>query len=302
MKPVNIERHLDCEMYSGDKCPFFSDEMSRGEIYKINSGDNYMLIFMSGPSTYTFGESAPVKMTEPYFLFLGTDDKISIAIDADKVRLSSFYFDKPVKLCSAYAISNLKSFAPSEHVFVSLPIYEPLERTLNSIILLYEDRLWCQNILGMKLKEIFFIISAYYEPQDIGQLFAPLLRREIDFKEFIYQNFLSCDTVQDLADLRGQNIRKFKKEFGEVFGMPPYTWMLKEKAKFIDERLADPTVPFSDIIEDFRFSSSSHFTVFCRRQFDMTPTQRRRMLIKDEAEKRAAERRAKYAHLRSKQD
>lgn len=302
MKPINIERHIDCEMYAGDKCPFYSDEMSHGEIYQINSGDNYMLIFMSGPSTYTFGDDTPVQKTSPYFVFLGAGDEISITINDDHVRLSSFYFDKPVKLCSAYAISNLKSYAPSEHKFVSLPIHEPLQRTLDSIIALYNDRLWCQNILGMKLKELFFIISAYYRPEDIGQLFAPLLRREIDFKEFVYQNFLSCDTVQDLADLRGQNIRKFKKEFGEVFGMPPYTWMLKEKAKFIDERLADPTVPFSEIIEDFRFSSSSHFTVFCRRQFNMTPTQRRKMLIKDEAEQRAAERRAKYPHLKPNQD
>ncbi len=296
-KPINIQRHIECAMYAGDKCPVFSDELSYGEVYRISSGDNYMLIFVNGPSEYVFEDSVPVEMTEPYFLFLGVGESINITIKANHVRLSSIYFDKPAKLCSTFAISNLKPYVPAEYKFTSLPINEPLRRTLESVVALYEDRLWCKNIMEMKLKEIFFVISAYYAPEDISQLLSPLLRREIDFKEFVHQNFLSCDTVQELADLRGQNVRKFKKEFMDVFGMPPYSWMLIEKAKFIDERLSDPTVSFAEIIKDFRFSSSSHFTVFCRRQFDMTPTQRRRMLIKDEAEKRAAARRAKYAHL-----
>ena len=85
------------------------------------------------------------------------------------------------------------------------------------------------------------------------------LRKEVDFKEFVIMNHFRAKSVQDLADMRRIDIRKFNKLFKETFNVPPYTWMLDRKAEMIEERLADPTVPFKDIMEEFRFSSPSHF-------------------------------------------
>ena len=305
-EPKNLSRHLECHFYSGENCPFESKLYKKGESLVRETGEMYMFVFVDGPCSITVHKASNEKISttqsrkEPCFFFLGAFTDISVTAASDGVRISTFVFDKPSKLCGSYSINQLKPFAPCEHKFVTLPINEALARTVDGIVKLYDAQLRCSNILSMKLLEIYFVISAYYGSEDLGMLLAPLLRKEIDFKEFVSQNFLRCDTVQDLADLRGQNIRQFKKEFAEAFDIPPYTWMLQQKAKYIDERLADPTVPFQDIVTDFRFSSPSHFTVFCRRQFNMTPTQRRRMLIQDEAEKRAAERRARHPHVLEK--
>ena len=304
-EPQNLSRHLECHFYTGDQCPFRSKLYNNGEEMAQETGDLFMFVFAEGPSSveiYKDGSPevyAAEEHDEPYFFFLGAGMQVLVKSKRDGLRVSTFTFDKPSKLCNSYSINQLKPFAPSEHKFVTFPIHEALDRTVDGIVKLYEALLRCGNILAMKLQEIFFIISAYYRSEDLGQLLAPLLRKEIDFKEFVHQNFLRCDTVQDLADLRGMNLRQFKKEFTETFNTPPYTWMLKQKAKYIDERLADPTVPFSEIVEDFRFSSPSHFTVFCRRQFNMTPTQRRRMLTREEQQKRAEERRARHPHVLS---
>ena len=304
-EPANLSRHLECHFYTGENCPFESKLYKKGESLSRNTGDLYMFFFVDGSSSMRVDKenfdkiSASETHKSAYFFFVGAQTDVTVTANADNVRISTFSFDKPTKLCGSYSINQLKPFAPIEHKMVTLPTNEALDRTLDGIVKLYDAQLRCSNIMAMKLEEIFFIISAYYGSEELGSLLAPLLRKEIDFKEFVSQNFLRCDTVQDLADLRGQNVRQFKKEFSEAFNEPPYTWMLRQKAKYIDERLADPTVPFSDIVRDFRFSSPSHFTVFCRRQFNMTPTQRRRMLIRDEAEKRAAERRARHPHVLS---
>ncbi len=305
-EPVNLSRHLECHFYAGNHCPFETKLYKKGTSLESSTGDKYMFVFTDGSSVISIDKSGRLNLSgtdtcsDPRFFFLGADTDFKVTANSDNVRISTFAFDKPAQLCGTYSISQLKPFAPSEHKFTTLPVNDALSRTVDSIVQLYEARLRCSNILSMKLQEIFFVISAYYTSEDLGRLLAPLLRKEIDFKEFVTQNFLRCDTVQDLADLRGENIRQFKKEFSEAFNVPPYTWMLQQKAKFIDERLADPTVPFSEIVADFRFSSPSHFTVFCRRQFNMTPTQRRRMLIRDEAQKRAAERRARHPNILEK--
>lgn len=299
MKPVEIRRHEHCNHYAKDDFPFFTKELERDEELTLESGDYFMFVFVEGKSvTFTYSEEEETfRRNEPFFLFLNVRKHVHIVAN-QKTRVSSFSFTKPLQLCDSYSISNLKPHAPLEMTFISLEIVTPLQMCLDSIKYLMADKIRCKEMLSMKLREIFFIIAAYYEADDIGCLLAPLLQREVDFKEFVTHNFLRVGTVQELADLRGQSLRQFKKDFQEAFNTPPYTWMLQEKAKFIDERLSDPTVPFTEIIEDFGFSSPSHFTVFCRRQFNMTPTQRRKMLIKDEAERRAAERRANSPLLR----
>lgn len=293
MKPVNIERHQHCALYENEDCPFETHELQRDQELDLKSEDFFMFVFVEGKSVnYSLeDEDESFRKTDSFFLFLNVHKRIRIRANQN-AQVSTFRFMKPVQLCDSYSISNLKVYAPAEMTFVTLDIKEPLQMCLDSIKYIALDQLRCQNIFSMKLREIFFIVSAYYDPNDLGRLLVPLLQREVNFKDFVIHNFLRVTTVQELADLRGQSLRQFKKDFQEAFDMPPYTWMLQEKAKFIDERLADPTLPFSEIIEDFGFSSPSHFTVFCRRQFGMTPTQRRKMLIKDEAERRAAERRA----------
>lgn len=300
MKLVDIHRHEHCNHYACEEFPFYTQELQRDEQLNLDSGDYFMFIFVEGKSvSYTLGDDGEThRKGEPFFLFLNVHKQIHLYA-GQKAQISTFSFAKPIQLCDSYSISNLKAHAPVEMTFITLDIKEPLQMCLDSVKYLAADKLRCKDILAMKLKEIFFLISAYYEPDDIGRLLAPLLQREVDFKEFVIHNFLRVSTVQELADLRGQSLRQFKKDFQEAFNTPPYTWMLQEKAKFIDERLSDPTVQFSEIIEDFGFSSPSHFTVFCRRQFNMTPTQRRKMLIKDEAERRAAERRANSPILKN---
>lgn len=279
---VDLERHLSCHFYGcAQRCPFKDYHLVQKEQQTIHSDNHFMFVFVEGRHSSYCYRDAPKRtgVRGDYFLFLGPQRSVTITSESKQADVYTFHFSKPSQLCDNFSIERLKNKAPTSHTFIALPTHESLKMVLDSIVYMHSHQLNCISIYETKLKELFFYLGAFYEQEQIAQLLAPLLRREIDFKEFVVQNFLRVKTVQELADQRGMPVRVFKKRFQETFNTPPYTWMLQEKAKYIDQRLTDPTVPFSEIINEFGFSSPSHFTVFCRRQYDMTPTQRRHMLL-----------------------
>ena len=60
--------------------------------------------------------------------------------------------------------------------------------------------------------------------------------------------------------------------------------MMKQKTQKVEELLTTTKTPFKTIIEDYNFSSPSHFSTFCRAQFGHPPRDvRKRALKKKEA-------------------
>lgn len=276
--PINIKRHISCEFYDrSENYPFKTGILQSDESAVLASKDRMMLVFVDGKSTHYLLDDGTEGMEKaPFILFLENDREISLTVD-QKSRVSFVRFKKLKELCPSFSVFNLKTHAPTSMEFTTLEIVEPLKDIVASLVRYYEDGLRCEDMIQVKVQEVLFVIGAYYEPERIAKLLAPLLRREVDFKEFVMQNHLHVDKVKELADLRGMSLRNFNEEFKETFGKPPYTWMLEQKAILIEERLAE-NVSFSEIIEEFRFSSPSHFTVFCRNHFGMTPSKKRNLL------------------------
>lgn len=304
MKPVNIERHFTCSCFAGsDKGVYYEIALDPQESTEVTSGNKMLLVFVrSSDARYTISNSQDSDHNDvhetrnaPFGMLIDNNHTLRIML-GDSGILQIFRFDRISHLCSGYSFNNLRKYAPSTMAHRTIEVYEPLKLALATIHRYYKDGLKCSEVMESKLKEVFFVLSGYYKPEMLGELLAPLLRKEVDFKEFVMMNHYRAKSVQELAELCGMDFRKFNKLFKETFNAPPYTWMLDQKADLIEERLADPTVSFKDIMEEFRFSSPSHFTVFCRRQFDKTPSQHRKELVREEAERRAAERRANNPH------
>ena len=84
--------------------------------------------------------------------------------------------------------------------------------------------------------------------------------------------------VKELANLMGYGINSFRVKFKENFGIPAYQWLLNEKAKRILKCLTTEGEDFKSIIDDFDFSSHSHFYKFCKTQFGLTPEELKKKL------------------------
>ena len=76
----------------------------------------------------------------------------------------------------------------------------------------------------------------------------------------------------------GYGINSFRVKFKKNFGIPSYQWLLNEKAKRILKCLTTEGEDFKSIIDDFDFSSHSHFYKFCKTQFGLTPEELKKKL------------------------
>lgn len=63
-----------------------------------------------------------------------------------------------------------------------------------------------------------------------------------------------------------------------ISGTSPYKWLMQKRAEHIKYRLSLDYIPFVDIIDEFKFSSSAHFTAFCKQHLDDIPSNLRRNL------------------------
>jgi len=115
--------------------------------------------------------------------------------------------------------------------------------------------------------------------EEMASFLSPILNRHLDFKSFILRHYQEVKTVDELAEMCHISIRSFNRKFNESFGDSPYSWMLKQKSRYVRNRLADGKIPFADIIKEFGFSSPAHFTTYCKKYFGCSPTQLRRKLV-----------------------
>ena len=64
--------------------------------------------------------------------------------------------------------------------------------------------------------------------------------------------------------------------------MSPYKWLMMKRAENINYKLSQTYIPFSDIIDEFNFSSAAHFSNFCKRFLGDTPSNLRKKLTDGE--------------------
>jgi AraC-like DNA-binding protein len=86
--------------------------------------------------------------------------------------------------------------------------------------------------------------------------------------------------VKELANICNYSLSSFNRLFKKNFKENPYLWLQNQKLKYITGRLSDKNIPLGQIIDEFRFSSPSHFTIFCKKHLNLTPSQFRKQHIK----------------------
>lgn len=171
-----------------------------------------------------------------------------------------------------------------------------------SIILMSEEI--TQTLSGLSSDMIIFILSGSItiystkeEKKTIGEQYMIFLR---SFENYTYditlgskiiifffdsltmrliaENYIKAKTVTDLAQMIGYGVNSFRMKFKKVFGIPAYEWLMQEKSKRLLVAIANSEDDFKNIIDEFDFSSHSHFYKFCKARFGYSPTELRKKL------------------------
>lgn len=141
--------------------------------------------------------------------------------------------------------------------------------------------------LGSKIIIFFFDsltmneLPYYQHPYGIEELdyfFYLSSTHSAEFERLIAENYIKAKTVTDLAQMIGYGVNSFRMKFKKVFGIPAYEWLMQEKSKRLLVAIANSEDDFKNIIDEFDFSSHSHFYKFCKARFGYSPTELRKKL------------------------
>lgn len=119
----------------------------------------------------------------------------------------------------------------------------------------------------------------YQHPYGIlPQPISKWIELKIVFERLIAENYIKAKTVTDLAQMIGYGVNSFRMKFKKAFGIPAYEWLMQEKFKRLLVAIANSEDDFKNIIDEFDFSSHSHFYKFCKARFGYSPTELRKKL------------------------
>lgn len=135
----------------------------------------------------------------------------------------------------------------------------------------YEPALW-----GLKHKELIWLFTQYYTPEELRLFFHPMIDEDVPFKSLVLAHYRKAEYTDTLAEMCGYSLPTFRRIFKKEFGISAHKWLTMKRAERIRHRLSLPYIPFSDIIEEFNFSSPQQFNRFCNCNLGDSPTELRK--------------------------
>lgn len=130
----------------------------------------------------------------------------------------------------------------------------------------------------LKRTELFYLLKKLYRKEELDYFFYLSSTHSAEFERLIAENYIKAKTVTDLAQMIGYGVNSFRMKFKKVFGIPAYEWLMQEKSKRLLVAIANSEDDFKNIIDEFDFSSHSHFYKFCKARFGYSPTELRKKL------------------------
>ena len=264
---------------NGSELGFSFKVESVGEVSKDHSKSAHELLFvMGGCIEVKYDDLAKVLVNTMELVFLPKSCLYHIKV-IQEAHLMVFTFDNDVNYLSRYLFQNLyKQKLEMEYNFMPFPVRGLMGDFLKLLSAYFKDGLNSRYLHGVKQDELFVLFKEYYTNKELSQLFHPIIGGNLKFKNKVWDNYLEAKTTEHLAELCGYSLPDFRKCFKENFHEPIYHWMQQQKAKCIRNEMLTSDDALWVIAERYGFSSAAHFTVFCKKHFDMVPTELKKNL------------------------
>jgi len=280
MSVFYLDEHRACSNYISDyNIGFKICRIQQGEFITPSNKEHHCLFFLIAGRVDLHYDSQVCDLRKDmlWFVPMSSDYKICAKTDA---TLIMNYFNKPVDFCEKTALESLSlTLDQKTHSFM-LRINKPLKKYLASVIFYINEGIFCKHFHEIKQKELFFILRYFYTKKEIAGLFSTIISKNLDFKNVVLANYLNATSVKELAQICNYSLSSFNRIFKKNFQENPYLWLQNQKIKYIAGRLSDKNIPLGQIIDEFRFSSPSHFTIFCKKHLNLTPSQYRKQQVK----------------------
>ena len=129
------------------------------------------------------------------------------------------------------------------------------------------------DLLVLKIKELILLLLQTNNAQSVsallGQLFTP---RQATIREVINTHLFSDFSVSELAQLAGQTLSTFKREFQNSFHNTPANYIKEQRLAKAMQLITHSSLSISEICYQTGFSDLSHFTRTFKQKYSKTPS------------------------------
>ena len=280
MSVLYLDEHLSCSSYISDfNIGFKNCSIKQGEFIVPANKEHHCLFFLISGSIELFFDSNTYNLKKDTIWFIPMSSDYKIYANSDSTIILN-YFNKPIDLCEKAALESLSILFDKKPLSSMLQIKKPMKKFLSTMIFYMNEGVYCKHFHEIKQKELFHLLRYFYTKREIAGLFAPIISNSLDFKNMVLANYLHTNSVKELAQICNHSLSSFNRSFKKNFRENPYFWLQNQKVKYIIGRLSDKNIPLGQIIDEFHFSSPSHFTIFCKKHLNATPSQFRKQHIK----------------------
>ncbi len=123
----------------------------------------------------------------------------------------------------------------------------------------------------IKLTELAYIIASDQNSHLQEMLFNSLDHEKALFEKVIHNNILNDKTIEELATECNRSLTSFKKEFKQIFQLPPHQWYLRQRLLYARLLLKTTRESISQVGDDCAFPNTSHFIKLFKRYYGYTP-------------------------------
>jgi len=166
----------------------------------------------------------------------------------------------------------------SNDMLIDLETNDVLVAFFNSVLSYFEtDRQPTEELLELKFKELLLnIISNPANKELTSYLYKVFLSGNNDLSDIVERNYLYNLSLDEFARICHRSLSKFKRDFDEVFGLPPGKWLMEKRLEYASRLLFNTKKSITDIVVESGFTNITHFDRIFKKHFGATPLQHRK--------------------------
>jgi AraC-like DNA-binding protein len=289
--------HLNCLNYDNRKRPAIEEVFyKKGDNCEVQPWINKLIFVLEGEMECSTALAGYYPVQSGQIHFLPANRRLSCRILRDThvgiIRL----YDK-MQFCDNFRLEDLNRYYgkgdkqdKEEDILEDeapylLKVVPELASYLDILTTCHQAGLRCRYYNEGKIRELMFILRAFYPKEQLARFFAPALTTDTYFSQFIMSNYSKYNNLSELASTMGYTVSGFEKKFRKVFQCAPYAWMRRQRAQEVYHSIKTSDMSFKQISSMYGFSSHPAFIKFIRQNFGMTPGQIRKKTEKVETDR-----------------
>jgi len=251
-------------------CPLGSDRQDSWSQY------NYILYVVSGKKMFystthswslTGGMAVFVKKGACIIEKVKGEILCLMAFFLPDIYLHSFLTENPTLLIKE------KNNTPENDMVISLDVNDVMLAYYESVIPYFHTPVKpSEDLLELKFRELLFDIIGNPANSELTSFLHSFVSPQANkIQPVIEANYCYNLTLNEYAKLCNRSLSSFKRDFNNIYGDSPASWLLKKRLAHSQKLLSNNNKTIADISFESGFENSTHFSHVFKKHFGISP-------------------------------